>query len=134
MAYLSQRLVTIVTDIQWEKGIEDFRLGRVDEVELRSLFSELEFHSFEKKLFDSPPVTKNPKQNNSQRKLSAWIETTWNLSDLEKKIDPYSEIWIVVNERGVCLGYQKQAIWLDGAMEQVGAVLGPKYLSWKGYV
>ena len=50
-----------------------------------------------------------------------------------KKVEPYSEIWIVLNERGLYLGYEGQAIAVEGAIESVGAILGRKHLCWKGY-
>ena len=48
--------MTIETGIEISSKLEEFELKRISRDELRALFSELEFNSFEKKLFGSSSV------------------------------------------------------------------------------
>jgi DNA polymerase-1 len=50
-AYMSQELVTIVTDVKIKQEIEDLKMKPLDREPLRELLQELSFKSFEKSLF-----------------------------------------------------------------------------------
>ena len=170
IAYLSKELVTLATSIEIKSSLEDFKLKRIQKDHLKKLFSDLEFHSFERKLFGeslTQPSPKGasskqnenllkstsfqdkgiklgdkdpknfqkpyPKRRKKQNLNDSWVERTWNLNDIKKNVQPYGDIWVVLNERGLYLGYEGQAIAVDGKIDQVGAILGPKHLRWKGY-
>ncbi len=162
-AYLSQKLVTIVIDIPIEYEPDDLKLKKIHRDELKKLFEELEFQSFERKLLSplpkdslgetNPPgganvldevnspdganPTYNKRVDGERRKRGrqgAWREVTWSLSELKKNIQPYSELWVIFNERGLILGYKGEAVTvIDAEVCQVGLALGSKYLQWKGY-
>jgi DNA polymerase I len=53
-AFLSQKLVTIVTDIDLKRDFESFKRGPVKADELRAFFKELNFKTFEKTFFSNP--------------------------------------------------------------------------------
>ncbi len=63
----------------------------------------------------------------------AWSEEQWTLEDLRKKIEPYSDIWALLNERGLYLGYNAKVIRVDASDREIGEVLERKNLRWKGY-
>jgi DNA polymerase-1 len=65
--------------------------------------------------------------------LEPFRRVQWTLGQLAEKVEPYKEIWAVRQERGFCLGYDGQAVQVDGQLEEIGQVLGPKYLAWKGF-
>ena len=133
MAYLSKELVTIVEDIEIGLSLEDFKLKKVDEDHLKKLFSELEFNSFKKRLFGEVSLPKGVEKRGVVKPKGTWVEETWSLNDIDKNIEPYSNLWVVLNERGLYLGYENRAIAVDGEINRVGAILGPKHLNWKGY-
>lgn len=81
---------------------------------------------------------KKPTKENKAANLKSAVATTivreqWSLADLKKKVSPYDEIWAAQNERGFCLGYEGKAIQVDARLEEIGEVLGPKMLAWKGF-
>ncbi|MCB0350227.1 MAG: DNA polymerase I [Bdellovibrionales bacterium] len=96
-----------------------------------------------------PKIEKNRSQSENSKKqkqsreknnitqglptIAAYERVQWTLNELKKNIEPYEEIWAVQNERGFCLGYKNKAIQVDGSLEEVGAILGPKMLAWKGF-
>ncbi|MEZ4872164.1 MAG: 5'-3' exonuclease H3TH domain-containing protein [Bdellovibrionales bacterium] len=62
MAYLSKRLVTIVKDIDLSVTDDDLKMRPIDREALSEILSELEFKSFEKKLFNSREKDENTKK------------------------------------------------------------------------
>jgi DNA polymerase-1 len=156
-AYLAQKLVTIVTDVPLEIHLEDLALKNINKDELKALLDELEFSAFMRKLFAdgseattvaSPPPTKTGKKTKAAKDVSkssgsvsvsstnpmaTLASVQWTLTELKKNIQPYDEIWAVQTERGFCLGYDGKAVQVDARLEEIGQVLGPKMLAWKGF-
>lgn len=62
-----------------------------------------------------------------------WKEVQWTLEELKEKIEPYSDIWAIMNERGLYLGYKAKVIRVDATDREIGAILERKNLRWKGY-
>ena len=157
-AYLAQKLVTIVTDAPISFSTEDMQLKSIDREDLKKLLDELEFSGFMKKIFSneadnknsSEPSVKRQSTSEPNQKSSVEIRASssaksksfstdklarvqWTLQELKERIEPYDDIWAVRNERGFCLGYNGQAIQVDGTLAEIGAVLDKKKLGWKGF-
>lgn len=157
LAFMSRKLCTIVTDVPLNTPFEDLKMKPFDKEPLRALLLELGFGSFERKLFsDSSDAgaaasgsaagakstkasgeapAKAPRKSAAKKSepLTAWTEEQWTLEDLRKKVEPYSEIWAVLNERGLFLGYQGKVVRVAAEDAEIGDVLRPKHLRWKGH-
>ncbi len=160
MAYLSQKLVTIVSDIDLDVKFDDLKLRSIDAEPLKLALRELGFTSFERKLFSdssggapsggSNPASptagdgkKNvavaaepPKAKAKSKKSSggprSWVEEEWSVADL-KKIEPYSEIWGLLSERGLYLGHDGKVLKVPASDKEIGEALCRKNLHWRGY-
>lgn len=157
-AFLSRKLVTIVTDVPLDISFDDLKLKQPDQEPLRAMLQELGFGSFERKIFsdskaapDSPvtgmPVSKaakgkkaTPAASIGKKKSSAktgtpdiWTEENWTLEQLKKNVEPYSEIWAILNERGLYFGVKGKVIRVDDTDVNIGDVLRLKNLRWRGY-
>lgn len=148
-AYLSRKLCTIVTDLDVGSALDDYRLRAIDPEPLKVVLKELGFSSFERKLFSDEsgaategaasgtrPTRAAKGVKSSARKepeFSEWREEEWSVEDLVKKIPPYSEIWTLLSERGLYLGYQGKVLKVAADERAIGQALGRKHLRWKGY-
>jgi DNA polymerase-1 len=86
------------------------------------------------------PVTGTVVQGKGKAKKKAavgepdvWSEEQWTLDDLRRNVEPYSEIWAIMNERGLYLGYKSKVIRVDASDREIGEILERKNLRWKGY-
>ncbi|MAE73947.1 MAG: DNA polymerase I [Bdellovibrionaceae bacterium] len=156
MAYLSKELVTIKSDLKIAESVEDLKLKDIDRPGLTALLEELEFKSFADKLLnykDSQPdsAARVEKLNSSGKKVAAAKAApakkkrasksstentgeikTWTLDDF-RKIEPYSDIWVELNERGFYIDVAGQAASTSENLQEVGRILSSKLLSWKGF-
>lgn len=151
-AFLSQKLVKIVTDIDLGLQFEELKLKPADREPLRALLQELGFKTFEKNLFNEAGEMTNtltpakaakaaggaavkPVKKTSNKKVQNfdWNEEEWTLEDLKKKIEPYTEIWTVLNERGLYFGYKGKVLRVPADENEIGKALAPKHLKWKGF-
>jgi DNA polymerase-1 len=162
MAFLSRKLSTIVTDVPIEVPFDSFKIQPLSPDPVRAMLKEFGFGSFERKIFGSTdaapssPVTgqpmnaptaknaakqaiKKPSKPGAKKKTGEitepdhWIEGQWTLEELKKNVEPYSEMWTILNERGLYLGYKGQVIRVPAEDAVIGEVLGRKNLKWKGY-
>lgn len=153
-AFMSRILVTIVRDVDLPVKWEDLKLREPDREPMRALLLELGFNSFERKLFGggnegdsvtarssslpSPSTTagrtaKSKKSGATAIKPEAWVEEEWTVMDLKKKIEPYSEIWGLLDERGLYFGYRGMLLKVPAAEDDISEALRGKHLRWKGY-
>lgn len=146
-AYLARRLVTIVKDINLNLKLDDMKIKPIDVESFKVLLEELEFEAFSRKLFVNESTVAAVAEAETRVEIKEKIDKSvsvgvkksnfksehWSLSDLQNNINPYDEIWAAQNERGFCLGYDGKIIQVDARLEEIGEVLGPKFLSWKGY-
>ena len=150
-AFLSRQLCTIVTDIALPMGLDDLKLKPIEPEPMKELLRELGFSSFERKLFAEGGLTggpakegapsaptevksadKKPKASKSTSPRS-WSEEEWTVEDLRAKVAPYSEIWGMLSERGLYLGYDGKVLKVPASDQEIGAALFGKRLRWKGY-
>lgn len=147
-AFMSQKLVTIVTDVELDVKWEDLKVKEPEREPLRELLQELGFSSFERKIFGengiAPSATKSKgasvgekpktkKSGTAAKKTDSWSEEEWTVADLKQKIEPYSEIWALLTERGLYLGYQGKLLKVPADEIEIGKALHGKHLRWKGY-
>jgi DNA polymerase-1 len=159
-AFVSKKLVTIVRDVDLNVKWEDLRLREPDRDPMRALLQELGFNSFERKLFGdgggkagsaapAVPAAKTPgvsaitdsrveKQKvrrpaSSSCKPEDWVEVQWTVQELKQKIEPYSEIWGLLDERGLYLGYRGKFLKVAATDIEIGEAIKGKHLRWKGY-
>ena len=163
LAFLSRKLCTIVTDVKLDVKLDDLKMKPIDPEPMKELLRELAFNSFEKRLFSDgglkgpageektpvrmgkqskPGMDKSAKEEapaakKSKGKKSAgpqvWSEEEWTVEDLRKKVAPYSEIWGLLSERGLYLGYEGTVLKVPASDLEIGAALRGKHLRWKGY-
>lgn len=156
MALLSQKLVTIVQDIDLDFKWDDFRLKPIDKDRLRDFLLEMGFKSFEKSLLGESnnniqaglpkavainkmrknlPDRKSDKQSNTEgkNKSQKWIEKNWTIEELKSSIEPYSKIWGLKSDRGFLIGYKGRVGYADGEDREIGGALSGKFLKWKGF-
>lgn len=144
IAYLSQKLVTIVDDIDFGIGLDDLKLKTVDRDQLYKLLEELEFKSFEKKFFkngnglkhdEKLPAPVEPVQVKITQQLPSEIDCIdeWSLEDFHNRVDPYSDLRVIETDRGRFFNYKKQLIQFNGEDKELGSLLGEKYVKWSGF-
>lgn len=148
-AFLSQKLVSIHQDVPLELTVESLRLKEIDKNHLRELLLELGFKTFAKTLTGEvailptesggpmPTVAEAPKKSEEvrvrPRSTGAIVGLEWTLQDVEKQIDPYSEIWGMLTERGFYLGRGRDLIKVAVDPVELGRVLSRKNLKWCGF-
>lgn len=156
MAYLSRKLCTIVSDVKVDIDFEKLKPRAVEEAVLRPLLDQLGFRSFQKKFFsdekagsagasasttatakkkiDAPDSAEKPKaKKSSNGGVQKWVDEEWTVADLASKIEPYSEIWALLDQRGLYLGYNGKALKVPADEREIGEALMRKNLRWKGY-
>ncbi len=151
MAYLSQKLVTIVCDLDLVKDPHDLELKKINKEELKSLLDFLGFKTFSKNLSDDKLLSgKGPSGGDKTAKapgttpkleivkedlsdLPNFEESTVSLSKLNEMVEPYSEIWAINSEQGFLLGTGKKLLRVEAATEEIGEILSHKKLQWKGF-
>lgn len=145
-AYLSQKLVTIVTDAPVDLNEETLSIKELQKEKLIDLFNELEFKSFEKKLFSQKvDIAKESENGKNKEKVKKTPSSTgdlskssveifeWNKESFKKEIPPYSEVWAISNERGFYLKYKNKIIKPVDELFAVGEILQSKFLKWQGF-
>lgn len=159
-AYMSRELVTIVTDVKVNVDLEDLKMKPLDREPLRAMLQELSFKSFERTLFaeagedvsvplrgkagkmispageekaeiKTEAARKAPKR--SARKTYDWNEEDLTLDELRKRVEPYSEIWALLSERGLYFGYDGKILRVPAEDKAIGEVLQQKHLRWRGF-
>lgn len=133
MAYLSKQLVTILTKEDLNINVEELNLQPIRKQELLELFDRLNFKSFEKKLFNDSNDSRVKKSSTKIKSIN-FVVNSHSLEELDKQIEPYSDIWIYSDSRGVSLVYNNDQIAeLGPPTEELGQLLESKHLNWQGY-
>ncbi len=140
MAFLSRKLVTIETNVELPKQIEDLKIQEIKRDDLTTLLEELEFTSFLRSLLGNnnslPIKTKEiPKVEIKQASqvFETLSEQSADSSALEKLINPGQLVWGISAPRGLYLGLEDKVFKLEGDPHQVGKVLSEKKVKWAGY-
>lgn len=154
MAYLSKKLVVIPTDIDLNIKLEDLKLKPLPEAELKSLLEELDFKSFERRVFGSStpkeeiPAPAEPERlmisptqsTQSQMSMfelagsaSAIGEKDIHADNIESLLKPHSTVWGFSTDRGLFMGIDQNVYRLTGDFKELSKKLNQLQLKWKGY-
>lgn len=113
MAFLSQKLVTIVSDLHFVDSAEELEKKEVNPTDLEQLLDELEFKSFKTKLLSVPSdqvvqKAETPSQMATVAKSmrSELVRFEASLANLSEKVSPYSDVWLIENALGIALAFE----------------------------
>lgn len=145
-AFLSKKLVTIVTDVPVECDLEDLRLTKLPGEELRVLLEELGFKTFLAKLLGQEEETQvgqfDPTKKISGGEAPQEVPETERLSIVEKLVSAKrlkewlaekESVWALPTDRGIYFSDEKEIL---GCAEDIGSKFGELLevpLKWKGF-
>lgn len=140
-AYLSQKLVKIMTDLDLKIKLDDLKLRPLDRPKTEALFEELEFKTFAKKILgDTPaatPVAPEIKPSEVVRvetdSAPLLLELDVTAAELAAEVSKGDTLWGVYTERGVFLSDQKKVFIIKDDMEKLGSILSDFQIKWKGH-
>lgn len=133
-AYLAKKLVSIVKNVPLDFSWEKSQLKPIHKEQLKTLLDELEFGAFLRKIFGSNDATGEVAQAVQVGTDSVSLgRSQWSLSELQEKIQPYEDVWISKNERGLCLGRGGEAIQVNATLSEIGLILSQKKIAWHGF-
>lgn len=155
-AFLSKKLVTIHCDIELERQPEDLKLKPIDQDQLRELLLELGFKTFARTLtgevrtdtagdktrekpqaVETPPaqVTASSARPRPTRKSANGPieEKNGTISDFDRLIEPYQEVWGLLDERGFYLGSGQNVFLIQDEPKKIGEWLAKKQVTWRGF-
>jgi DNA polymerase-1 len=145
LAYLSRDLSTIRLNVEVAIQFDDLKIKPPESEPLKELLRELGFQTIERKFFGDAAIgtaptpaavvekSEKPKPKKTTLATGKWQEVEWTVEDLRKKIEPYSEIWALLSERGLYLGYKGWLLRVAASDQEIGEALARKHLQWKGY-
>ncbi|MFP5518707.1 MAG: DNA polymerase I [Bdellovibrionia bacterium] len=160
MAFLSKKLVTIVTSVPVSERIEDYRIQSLKRDELRKFLQELNFKTFEKSLLgelslngesspdnkvslaQSSPATQSPSGGSSTDQASVALVKVERALLTEKVLEntqqvlPFEqgqELWGVESPRGVFVADAECVYELPGEPKSWGAKFMALGIKWKGF-
>lgn len=155
MAFLSKKLVTIVTDMKLNIDPEDLSAQPVNRADLEKLLDELEFQTFKKNLLgaSSAPSTNDEASTEKKPSVTAPKEGTEPPSqtksiyvpqgsakmfemtekDLASWLKNKKSIWLVDFERQYIFADGEEVVVYGGADATLLELLNQKTLSWKGF-
>lgn len=146
MAYLSQHLVTIVTNVPLADNLEALKPGQPKQEELGALLRELNFKTFEKtllnqKIIESPthdelgipidsPSPVAPAAAIPSRNLT---ELAPNRDELNKLLPAQSKVWCFSNDRAHYLVHENYLWIFNSDLKEWGQFLTEKNLEYSGF-
>lgn len=163
MAYLSQNLVTIRTDIPLNISVEDLKPKPINRKELMDLLNELEFKTFERKIFgsngseqdsnkqsgenkqesleqeknDSPKDASNTRTASvSNQNLDHNLnsqEISVTAQELAQHLSVGATLWALPNNRGLFVADDKNIYILQDDLAHFTKLFNEKKISWKGF-
>jgi DNA polymerase-1 len=147
IAYLSQQLVTIKTDMDLKAGLEDLKLKPVHKDEMIALLNELDFKSFERKIFGAAPVSDDPPQTLLEKKIegelstpaplaaktsTSIVEKNVNAEQLAKEIKKGQTLWTLPNDRAMFVATEDTVYTLQDDLDKFTHIFNEKEIQWKG--
>lgn len=152
-AFLSKKLVTIVTDVPLDENLETYRLRPLKTSELRAFLQELNFKTLEKSLLGEAneqsensnsgqmnlanvQESESPDQSGDEVLLnneSLSVEKTMSLEELGHWLQTHDQVWGMANERGVYLAKDNEVAIVSGESEKLGELTDHKKIKWLGF-
>ncbi len=147
-AYMAKKLLEIVTDLDLGLKLGDLKLQTIDQGKLVALLQELGFKNFERTLLhldeakkpapaDAPvakgsavPAPESPRKGKGVTVFKDWEA---DLPDIQRGIEPYSDLWAVWSDRGPIFASQDKIIRTSADPGHLGEMLHHKRLRWRGW-
>ncbi|MCB0411265.1 MAG: hypothetical protein KDD22_01990 [Bdellovibrionales bacterium] len=127
MAFLSQKLVSIATEMDLEINLNKISLQPIRHDVLQDLMQFLGFQSFLKKLEKDvgDSGSKSAEKSIETSYVSAGPEVKAyelvevDLATFDKLVEPYSEIWALSSERGLAFSLASKLYWVSESPEAI---------------
>jgi DNA polymerase-1 len=144
-ALLAKKLVQIVTDIELNLNLEDFKIQSLKKEALRGLLQELNFKTFERTLLSQDHIqdfVQEPAQNSAQNSVPSQqpplvetilTEKTCSVGEFAESLLPSQDLWGFKSEVGFYFSDQKSIFHLSGDLQALGGVTDTKMIQWKGF-
>lgn len=103
-AYLSKKLVTIVTDLELVKGVEDTLLTEINQKDLEELFTELEFERFLKNFKKSNSSSESDADQAQEKEVTETVLVELKVKkDVDAGFSKGEDIFYMSSDRGEVL-------------------------------
>lgn len=143
IAYLSKQLVTIKTDIELNADVESLKLKPVNKAEMVELLNELDFKSFERKIFGVTQEAPVEIPTEIEKKIETPItaptdnatsieEKSVNAVEFEKEIKKGETLWILPNDRALFVATENKVFTLQDDLDKFSKIFDDKEVKWKG--
>ncbi len=132
-AYLSQKLVKIVKDLDLVKSLDDFRLKPVNNEELEKILDELEFSSFKKNLLGSFTQNQKSSSHTPEKKHSQIKVKEISEEEIKSWLKTGDSVWIWKDARQFFINQGNDCGLFRGDLQNLGEILYQKKLKWKGF-
>ncbi len=132
-AYLSQKLVEIVKDLDLVSDLNEISLKPINNEKLEEVLDELEFASFKKNLLGGA-TTKQKASGEAiaKRKASLKVETCDAMA-LDSWLKTGDEVFVWKDARTLFVAKDNECRVVDDDALKVGEILGSKTLRWQGF-
>lgn len=147
LAFLSKKLVTIVTDVAVSEDYESYKLHPFKTEELKAWLHELNFKSFEKSLFGTTtpdePLVKSAPVVNSIPNVEAptlvivkndeqFVTRTLSTRELAEVLTEHQDLWGISDSRGVFVGTHQEILEISD-FENLGKLTDTFQVRWSGF-
>ena len=132
-AYLSQKLVEIVKDLDLVKSLEEISLKPINGEGLEEILDELEFQTFKKNLLGNNTAKQKVKTASDEAAKEKFETKVGRVEDLKKWVNDRDELFVWKDARSFFVSKEGSALQIDGGLEGVGSILSDKKIKWMGY-
>ena len=133
-AYLSQKLVEIVKDLDLVSDISEMTLKPIDNEKLGEVLDELEFTSFKKNLIGQGSTSSTTTSSSSSTYKPVKLkEETINALELDKWLNNNDEIFVWKDSRQFFIVKDNKCKIIEDEVTNIGEILKSKTLMWNGF-
>lgn len=159
-AFLAQKLVKIVTDVDLNLKLDDLKLRPLEHEKLESFFNELDFSALTKKFIEAhskvavaaptapgadspksttvsvaPTIMPTATDEKAAFNSNSKVETSPSLSldELKGELQKSNSIWCHWNERGVAFSINNKIFQVNARTEELSDFLSQHNLNWSGF-
>jgi DNA polymerase-1 len=132
-AYLSQKLVEIVQDLDLVKDINDISLKPIDSDKLSAVLDELEFSSFKKNLLGASTSSQRSSAKALEKRKESLQVVIVDALALNDWLTEHDEVFVWKDSRQFFIVRGDECRLIDDDLHKVGELLLGKKLKWQGY-
>ena len=132
-AYLSQKLVEIVKDLDLVEDLSEISLRPINNQELEEILDELEFSSFKKNLLGGATQSQQHSEQAQEKRRSSLNVKEIDTGELEAWLNPGESVWAWKDSRQFFMSRGDDCRVITGELSRVGEILTQKKLKWKGF-